>query len=342
MTNKIVGGKILVIGDLHFSDVFTGKHKNYLENCMWVLGAITRKIEDMHPSAVVLGGDLIGWSETNIKNREILSFLCRELKNWNNICPVYSVRGNHDIKGYPDFLFLAELGLIITSEKCGGYFDYYGYEGQEVAECRFHIVDYGEENRHLDLAEGETSNIVFGHNNYTINGVTTWYSDHDGIELGNMQNFAGVDMVISGHIHNPSPEIYDTQMPDGTRCMLFYTGCPTRPIKDKNMYESCWFVKIGYNESTKQTDIDTEEFKLLPSSEIFYDDETFVNEKTEEEISEEVRKENLKEILDDILKYRISAGDPFTQIDNIPHGSEEAKKVAKDYLKIAFNNSRSA
>ena len=119
---------VMILGDLHISDVFKGKHKDYLQNCMWVLKEITKKIEETKPSAVVLGGDLIGWTETNIRDRQILSTFCKYLREWNDICPVYSVRGNHDIKGYPDFMFLSELGLIITSTKCGGYFDYYGEE----------------------------------------------------------------------------------------------------------------------------------------------------------------------------------------------------------------------
>lgn len=340
MYNKVVGGKVMIIGDLHFSDVFTGKHINYLENCFYCLGSITKKVRSEKPKAIVLLGDIIGWTETNIKDRLIFSMFCKELKEWNEICPVYCVKGNHDIKGYPDFMFLSEFGLLITSSMCGGYFDYYGYEGQEVPEVRFHIVDYKDETRALDLAGNGTSNIVLAHNNFTIQGYTNWYQEHDGIELGMMQNFSGVDMVISGHIHNPSPEIFATQMPSGDSCMLFYPGCPTRPIRDKNIYESCWYVFIEFNSETSQTDINTEIFELKPIDEVFHESETFVNEKTQDEIEEELRKEALKDVLGDLLKYRMSTGDPLEQIDRIPNGSAEAKEVAKSYLLLAFNNSK--
>lgn len=339
MFNKIVGGSVMIIGDLHFSDVYTGKHLNYLENCCWVLNQITQKVEEKKPTALVLGGDIIGWAETNIKDRQVFSMFCRTLKRWNEICPVYCVRGNHDIKGYPDFLFLAEFGLIITSSMCDGYFDYYGYEGQENPEVRFHIVDYKDEDRQLNLATGNVSNIVLGHNNFTINGLTTWYSAHDGIELGMMQNFCGVDMVISGHIHNPSPEIYQTQMPDGNSCMLFYTGCPSRPIREQNNYDSCWYVFVEYTTENQSTDINTEQFKLKPASEIFYANDTFVNEKSEDEIAEEIRKEALHDVLGDLLKYRMNTGNPIDQISRIPNASEEAKQVASSYLQLAFNES---
>ena len=62
-----------------------------------------------------------------------------------------------------------------------------------------------------------------------------------------------------------------------------------------------------------------------------------MNEKTEEEINEELRKENLKDVLSDILKYRMTSGNPIDQVMNIPNASEEAKKIATDYLQLAFN-----
>lgn len=334
---NIVGGSIMIIGDIHFSDVFTGKHKSYLKNCLNILEDIMKKVKEVKPSALVILGDLVGWSETNIKSREVLSLLCHWFKELNEICRVYCVRGNHDLKGYPDFMFLNQLGLIITASDCGGYFDYYGTPEQEIPEVRFHIVDYKDEDRELNLCGNGASNIVLGHNNYTISGVTNWYSEHDGIELGMMQNYNGVDMVISGHIHNPSPEIYSTSMPDGSDCMLFYTGCPTRPIRDKNLYNSCWYVIIQYNDESKSTNIDTEEFKLQPYEEIFIDDDMFINEQTKEDIDEAVRKEALKDILSDLVKYRMFQCDPISQINNIPNASDEAKKVASDYLLLAFN-----
>lgn len=337
MFNKIVGGMVMVVGDLHFSDVYKGKHKGYLENCFWVLSELLARVRDKRPRALVLLGDIIGWAETNVRDREVFSMFCKILKEINEICPIYCIRGNHDIKGYPDYNFLADLDLLLTTSSCGGYFDYYGYDGQVVPEVRFHMVDYLSESRQLELASGGTSNIVLGHNNYTINGITTWYSEHNGIELGMMQNYCGVDMVISGHIHNPSPEIYSTQMPDGSSCMLFYPGCPTRPIKDKNMYDSCWVVYIEYNEESKSTDINTEEFQLKPFSEVFYEDESYINEKSEDAINEELRREALKDVLDDLLKYRMGSGDPISQVENIPNATREAKDVAISYLQLAFN-----
>lgn len=331
---KVVGKEVLMIGDLHFSDVFTGKHKNYLSNCSKILGQIVAKVQKEQPSAVVMLGDLVGWTETNIRDRQILAMFLRAFQDINVVCPIYVVRGNHDMKGFPEFNLLSQLGLIITSSQCGGYFDYYGTEDSEKAEIRFHIVDYKQEEIKLNLAEEGVSNVVLAHNNFTINGVTNWYAEHDGIELGMLQNFSGVDMVISGHIHNPSPEFVSAQMPDGNSCALFYAGCPTRPIKDKNMYNSVWWVKAEYNGI--DTDINTEPWELDSYEDLFVSGE-FIEEKTEEEIQDEVRKEALTEVLQDILQYRILGGDPIKQVMNIPNASEDAKQMAVNYLQIALN-----
>ena len=91
----------------------------------------------------------------------------------------------------------------------------------------------------------------------------------------------------------------------------------------------------------QQTDINTDEFHLRPISDLFYEDEVFIDEKTEDEIQEELRKEALKDVLGDLLKYRMNTGDPISQIDRIPNATDEAKEVAKQYLQIAFNKSAS-
>lgn len=335
MYNEVVGSNVMVIGDLHFSDIYTGKHRSYLENCFWCLGQITKKIEEKQPCALILAGDIVGWSETNVRDRQVFAMFCKILRDWNRICPVYAVRGNHDMKGYPDFQFLSEFGLIITSAMCDGYFDYYADVDAKIPEVRFHLVDYKTEDKVLNLHTGGASNIVVAHNNFTIDGCTTWYSEHDGIELSMLQSFTGVDMVISGHIHDPSPEIYAATMSNGESCMLFYPGCPMRPIKTSNIYESCWYVFIHYNGT--QTDIGTEEFKLRPVEEVFYDVETFVDEKSEDEVAEQIRKEALKDVLDDLLKYRINQGDPIEQVLRIPNATDAAKQMAADYLQLAFN-----
>lgn len=326
---KYYGGEILAFGDLHFSDVFTGKHKDYLTNCCTVLRQIEDMITERKPKVAVFLGDLVGWNETNIKSREVLSLFLGFWKRINTVCDVYCVRGNHDMKGYPDFNLLVDLGLVRT---CAG-FDYYPNESANEPDIRFHLVDYKSEDKVLPILDGNASNVVFGHNNYTIEGVTTWYADHDGLELGSMYNYSHVDLVVSGHIHEPSPEMVGVQMPSGNTCDLFYLGCPTRPIKQTS-YDSVWVMSFTSNgEDSEYTVIP---FDLVPFNDLFYEDDTIINEKTEEEVEDLLRKEKLQEVLQDIIQYRVIGGDPIAQVDKIPNASDEAKEMAKKYLSVAL------
>lgn len=338
MYSKVYGeGGVLLVGDTHYSDVFTGKHKNYLENSCWVLARIREKVEELKPAALVILGDIVGVYDRNVRNREVLSLLCKFFKDVSKICKVYCIRGNHDFGDYPDYQFLADLGMFETAVSTGGYFDYFAHEGDTDAEVRFHLMDYGTEGKELDLAPQGVSNVVLAHNNFTIQGVTTWYSDKDGIELGLMSNMTGVDMVVSGHIHNPSPEIVATNMVGGGTCALFYTGSPARPVKERGLYESCWFVQFKYDNASKSTMYDALAFPLRPLNEVFYDNEELIEEKTDEELEELKRTAELKEVLDDILKCRMTSGDLLGQVNSIPNASEGAKRVACNYLQMALD-----
>lgn len=329
---KINGGEILVFGDLHFSDVFTGKHKNYLENCCTVLRQILDMVNERKPKTVVFLGDIVGWSDVNIKSREVLAMFCDFFSRIRRVAEhVIVVRGNHDMKGYPDFQFLLSLGLVETYS----YFDYMNDKGE--VDVRFHIVNYGEESKPLEIL-GTTSNVVFAHNNFVIDGVTNWYNEHDGIDLCTLKSFSDVDLVVSGHIHNPSPNMVGVDMPSGKQCLLFYLGCPTRPIKISNNYNACWALSFEYKNGV--TDYDTIPMMLQDCSEIYYSDDEFIEEDKEEDLAEQLRKEQLADVLSDIMKYRITGGDLFGQIESIPNATEEAKKVAKDYLQVAYNNER--
>lgn len=338
MYQKVVGSGILIVGDIHFSDVYSGKHKDYLRNCFTVLGKIRDKVNEMKPAALVILGDIVGVTEGNVRNRETLYQLCTFFQDIRKVCKIYCVRGNHDFNGaFPEFQFLASLGIFETSASCDGYFDYFGTESQEVPEVRFHIMDYGSEHNELNIAAEPTVNIVLAHNNFTIQGLTTWYNAKGGIELGTMSNLRGVYMVISGHIHNPSPQLIMTSMVSGDDCLLFYPGCPTRPSQDQR-YDNCWYVEFNYDKSSNTTSYQATPFALEPAKDIFYDDEDFIEDKTEEELAEIERKEALKELLDDIMASRITTGDLVGQVRAVAGASDEAKEIAIGYLQAAIDS----
>ncbi len=331
MNAEVHGGKVLIFGDLHFSDVFTGQHKDYLSNCCKILHDIEEKVAEQSPSAIIFAGDIVGWSETNIKNREILAMFCGFWKRINENCPVYAVRGNHDMKGYPDFNLLVELGVLRTPR----VIDYYSETGEKV--IRFHLIPYGSEHDPLDI-DLNAKNVVIGHNNYMISGCTTWYKAGDGIELSELENYCGIDMVVSGHIHAPSPELYKTVMRDNSECGLMYLGCPTRPQRES--YNACWIMDFHaeLEDDKYEADMIALLWDLVPYEDLYFTKEEILFNVDEQELEDSVRKEKLSEVLSDIMKYRMLGGDPMQQIDVIPNASSDAKELAKKYLGIVMNS----
>lgn len=338
---KVYGNKGIVYGDLHISDKYKGKHKNYLENCFSVMADILNECRRERPSFIVFLGDVVGLNDKLIKHREVLLQLCNFFTELNNITNknVFVIRGNHDMGEFPEFDFLVGLKLFNTADTIGKYFDYYAKETDEVPQIRFHLIDYGKEREPVELYKGDVTNVGLAHNNFVIQGLTTWYNQHDGLELCRMNNLRGIDFLISGHIHNPSPQLISTQMLGGGECSLFYPGCATRPSADQGKYESVWSVYFVYDELENVVDWDAKPFNLRPAEEVFYEDDAFLTDKTEEEIAEDLRKENLAEVLNDITKYHITSGDVFNQVRCIPNATDNAKDIACRYLQLAYDSS---
>lgn len=334
--NAVVCKNLLIVGDLHIDDTYTGRHKNYLSTCLRTIQQIDERVRETKSGCLVLMGDIVGVSARNIRSREVLSILCKWFQSLKERgVRIIAVRGNHDFGDYPDFQFLVELGLIETSQTLGGYFDYYGEECNTEPEVRFHLVDYGMENRKLDIYYGgQVTNIALTHNNFTIQGVTNWYQQHDGIELANQSNFNGIYMVINGHIHAPSPEIAQTDAVWGQTVYLFDLGCPTRPAFEK--YTSCWFMEFTYD--NKQTNFNAVPFELVPLEEEYFLEEDVSELVVEDNVDEKQRRENLQEILGEIMSCRITSGDLESQIRRIPNASEDAKELAVSYLNQAIMN----
>lgn len=241
---------------------------------------------------------------------------------------VYSVKGNHDIGDFSDFDMLVGMGLLKNPK----YVDYFGDDKLEI---RFHFVNYGEEHYKLDITEYPivASNVVLGHADYYIEGVTNWYSAKSGVHLNELDNFCGVEMVISGHIHVPSDgEISYTVLKDDSTIGLFYVGSPSRVIE---RIDDCWYMWFEYGNG--ETNYEADYFGLEPASKVFYPKEEILEEMTESEKERVYQSEKLTEYVKEIMESRLTSGDLFGQIDLVPGVSKEVKDVAKSYLRLAVD-----
>lgn len=326
-TYTVTGGTILAFGDLHLSSVYTGSHKNYVYECYHNMNRIEEICEEENPSCIFFLGDIMGVNERTIKDHRFLmrvvEFFEKLNKRTNN--NVYAVKGNHDISDFSDFDFLLGLRLI----KNPRYVDYI-IDGH--AQARFHIVNYGKEREPLAITseEEDASNVVFGHNNYYISGVTNWYSASGAIEISSLRNMKYVDLIISGHIHNPSAEMLYANIEDQS-VGIFYVGSPSR-VQER--IKDCWYATFAYDDTEDVTNYNVKYFGLVPLEEAFYEEE---EPKTEEEQVEEEKRIRLEEMVKEIIESRLTGGNLYNQIDSVPGFSDTARALAKEYLTQADN-----
>ena len=336
-TYNIFKGKILVFGDMHLSCTYEGSHREYLRECYENMDNILNKVlySKEKVSAVFFLGDVIGVNERNLKDRQFLLRVVLFFRKLNELTGgnIYSVKGNHDKGDFTDFDFLVSLDLIKNPD----YVDYYGLTEGEYAEgtlngleVRFHFVNYGDEERELSIPEG-CSNVVLGHADYVVDGVTDWYLHKGGVKVSRLGNFVGVDLIISGHIHNPSSSTISTNI-GNHEIELFYPGSPSRTSE---RYNDCWYIYFMYSDSDKVTNYNAKLFGLRPVDEVFYPKEDLVSSVSDEELVDKEQSERLISFIKEIMDCKATSGDLESQIKSIPWVSNEAKEIACKYLRNA-------
>ena len=317
--------KILVIGDLHISDRFSGRHKDYLENCFDCLDMIEKSIIDNKITHLICLGDWIGigLSEKNLKERSALLRLIQVLQKWNKLLNgnVYSLRGNHDIgKNMTDYDFFVSIGLLKNIHQL------------DVGTCRFHMFNYGEETRPITV-DTDKYNVGCFHTNLLIEGLTTWYRGGVGVELSSLKNLYGISMAVAGHIHNPSLRLVSTSIGDSD-ISLFYPGCPTRPRLEPNMWDKCYGVVFSTDELDTQMDVIT--YDLKPLEEVFTTLEEDPSKDVDDEEEVPFDLEALNEILNELQYFNVNSGQDYvSQIKRVAGIDKTAADIALKYLEDA-------
>lgn len=334
-----IKGKIAIFGDLHLSCVYQGSHKSYIDNCFDIMRQILEIVKDGDYKAVIFLGDIIGVRERIINNLQFLYFIIdffttlnsKEYTNHN----VYSVVGNHDLgkDGYTTFTFLRNLGLVRNPK----YIDI--LNGENKADTRVHFVNYGEEKRELEIKDS-ISNIVAGHAAYEVEGATNWYNHKDRVLLNKLENFEGIEMIISGHIHPGTLESIEGALPNGDITSLIFLGNPTRVTDRVN---ACQYMSLECRESQDglsgdkwETVFQAHDFKLKPIEDDFYPKSIIYGEENELD-PEDIRKKAVEDIINEIIANRLGSGNIFRQVDAVPDATQEAKDLAKKYLKEEFD-----
>lgn len=325
-----------VVGDLHISDKPSKVHNDYLQVCIDHLTDITQVIRDKGVTHLFLLGDLIGrTTERNLESREILMYLMKVLQTWNALTNnnVYSVRGNHDYgTNLTDFEIFTSLGLIQTPSHV------------DVGSVRFHLVNYGEVRRPLEIKE-DYYNVALTHDELHIAGVTSWFiRSREAVDIETLDNFYGIDLILGGHIHTPSPKKVETQIKDKTISMM-YLGNATLPSYER----SPWDFTYGIFFITDEDDVTAGQhtFKVPTHDELFRKQIKDVEELEEEggllDASVAILDvEQLSEILSELTNYNLMGDSDYkTQIARLGGIDKEGVALALEYVeKVEFDFDR--
>lgn len=329
----ILHERMLVIGDLHLSDSYTGKHINYAEDCIEVLTELTKIIKDNHVTVIGLLGDIFGVrnAERTLKTREMLIFVWSTFAEWNRLTNnrVYTVRGNHD-SGAKMGDFDASLSL--------GYLKH--TKSLTFWKTRIHFVDYGKIKEPIDSIDGTGStNIVLAHDDIYLPGKTSWFfASDDFVDASTLHNLYGVDMLIDGHIHSPSPEYTDFYIDDAP-CTLFYPGCPLRPRKETSIWDLVNLPLLDIDSESDVCNVTMIPMKLKKWSDIFANtvDEFDVTEDVSGDESLDI--DALRSIIDEIGQFRFDGqNDPISQLQRYAGIAPDVKDLAVKYIEAAMNN----
>lgn len=318
--------KAMIVGDLHISDRYSGRHVDYFRDCTEFLAMVTEEMEKNQVTHLILTGDLIGrTTEKNLQSRDSLLYFMKVLQVWNQMTNgnVYSIMGNHDIsQKLTDFQLFVSLGLI----KKADYLD--------IGAVRFHMIDYGDYKRQITLDESKY-NVAVMHTNLQIEGVTNWFrGGNDGVELSSLENLYGVEFVVAGHIHDPSIRVVETSIRDKS-IQLFYPGNGTRPRYDRNLWDKCYGL-IFETDANDDVSLATVEFKLRPVEDVFQS--TFDDIEEDEEVIGDapvINIEQLSEILEELKNYNILGETDYkTQIIKLGGIDKEAVDLALHYIEL--------
>ena len=325
--------KAAFIGDLHFYDGVTKAHKDYYANCIDCMDRYTKEFEKSKPDYIFIAGDLVGLSERVLRSRAGLMRLINILNRWNAITKnkVYCVRGNHDMpkaESVSDYDVLLSAGIIKHADDV------------TLNGLRVHLVDYGDEQRQLNIYENHC-NVALVHENLMIDGITNWYRADEGVQLSSLKNFKGIELVLAGHIHDPSPTMHSTSI-DNWTVTLLYLGCATRP-KRRDHWNAVYVVYANC-EADGEVVMEHTQLMLKDWQEIFNEESAKGASEAVADAEDDVPRidmELLKEILSNLQPIMTGTEETYReQIRRLAGADKAAAELAMHYIDLADEHAK--
>lgn len=247
----IRGNKLLAEGDMHIEDIYRGQHVNYQENSYWCMQNTLDLIKQEKPDLYVNTGDFIG-VRNNVARLEDRVML-RRTAQWLEDMKIPRIinTGNHDMFGNDhtnDYLLLSSLRYFYTPDQIADdngnvvrlVSEYLDEDGKPF-EIYVHFVKYGDEFKKLNPVK-DAVNVAITHNDFKV-GALSYTQNPDAIDLVEHEPFFGMDVIVNGHIHNPSSrETFKTR--NGMDCTFINVGSKARPKRSED-YNKVFYVIVG-------------------------------------------------------------------------------------------------
>lgn len=346
---EIEANKVLFVGDLHLTSDFKGSHVDYTENCKHIMGELLSKVMVENYDTIIFTGDFLGVKKgvATLKDRSFLVEVIDWLKAfWEVGCVPMSIRGNHDNYKPNDFELLVQLGYLIDlGEIKDRKLILRSGVGKVENEFILHLVPHGFEQDALNISKyGEYTNIVVAHNNYYINGREEFFVTENAIDLTAHEPFYGAELVLSGDIHVPGSGLLDYTDGSGAEGYFLNLGCPTRPSYAER-YNAVWLLELHYAERDDEGIVGQVKpivYELKDEKEVFRANATSqealrelkgLTEEEEQQLKE--RNEQLDMVLRGVKVVHTESKDFARMLDSFIIVSDEAKSVAKEYIRKA-------
>lgn len=195
---RAVLARIMIGGDDHLSSKNHGAHRDYPSECLYYGNEINKLIEKFNITHYIGAGDLTYGNFHDLDFRTKVDNLLAERGRLVN-GEFYMVKGNHDkaSSGTTEFEYYAKRGTFKTSETNGMLDIGLGTSGGGL---HVELKDYGVKTE-FTRVDG-AYNLIVGHGLFAMKGDGMPNYGEPNIQLDDFAPWAGVDMIIAGHIHN--------------------------------------------------------------------------------------------------------------------------------------------
>ena len=317
---------VAIYGDMHFLAKHYGGHNDYPSESLAMYKEVVDIVEKREADYAVCCGDLelgrIGSLEYRLKLESLFNRVNKITDNKH-----YCVKGNHDSASYgmTEYEYYEQKGM------------FHHEDAFDVGRVHFSLIDYSkdfsnERNNKINIQMGDNDvNIVVDHN-YLKFKDTKLPNFGTALEIDDVENLYGADIIICGHIHKIMT-FGGRITKDGVsrEVSVTYPGCPTRPSYSSEL-DTKGRVLIFDIFSDGRVNYDVEEFDL-PSIE-----ESFNLIKYEEAAEKKEEKENRLDITDIVKtlnEHERVVGNPEDIIMGLVEVPEIYRNKAVELLHIA-------